>query len=449
MPFRRFKHRTSIVGGLVVVFVLAVALWFAPFGSRVGAQQSTVIIPNIPSVPAGSAYRQTNLVSDWPGLAPVQNPLLVNPWGLTATASSPFWVANNGTSTSSLVSGDVSGSPVVTVAAMPFVTIPGGLPTGTVANGVATEFVLPGPCASAPCSARFLFASITGNIVGWNPNAPAASSTSGVVGATHPGHVYTGLAIGASSGGNRLYAADFANGAIDVYDTSFNLLPGGTFADPTIPNVPPGNVYHPFNVQNIGGLIYVTYAKVDPITGLSASGDGNGFVRRFSTDGVKDGLFNINGNTTNHLNAPWGITLAPASFGVLSGDLLVGNFGEGSPSINAFSTTFGAFQATMNDESANPVVIDELWALKFGNGGAGGDINTLYFAAGIGEEEHGLFGSLKPTTATATSLVQFGSDTFAIGEGSGHIDITVTRGGDASGNASVNVSTFDESLPDH
>jgi uncharacterized protein (TIGR03118 family) len=331
---------------------------------------------------------------------------------------------------------------------MPFVTIPGGLPTGTVTNGVATEFVLPGACASAPCSARFLFASITGNIVGWNPNAPAAGSTTGVVAASHPGHVYTGLAIGASSGGNRLYAADFANGAIDVYDTSFNLLAGGTFIDPTIPNVA-GNTYHPFNVQNIGGLIYVTYAKVDPMTGLSQAGDGNGFVRRFNGDGARDLTFGINGNTTNHLNAPWGITIAPASFGIFGSALLVGNFGDGSPSINTFNPTTGAFLGTLQDESVTPIVINSLWALKFGNGGAGGDVNTLYFAAGIGEEEHGLFGSLKPTTATATSLIQFASDTSSIGEGSGHIDITVIRAGDASGTASVNVSTFDQSQVDH
>jgi uncharacterized protein (TIGR03118 family) len=405
-------------------------------------------VPNIPSPPPGSVYRQTNLVSDWPGIAALQNPLLVNPWGVSATASSPFWVANNGTSVSSLFSGDVGGSPLVPVGAMPFVTIPGGLPTGTVTNGVATEFVLPGACASAPCSARFLFASITGNIVGWNPNAPAAGSTTGVVAASHPGHVYTGLAIGASSGGNRLYAADFANGAIDVYDTSFNLLAGGTFIDPTIPNVA-GNTYHPFNVQNIGGLIYVTYAKVDPMTGLSQAGDGNGFVRRFNGDGARDLTFGINGNTTNHLNAPWGITIAPASFGIFGSALLVGNFGDGSPSINTFNPTTGAFLGTLQDESVTPIVINSLWALKFGNGGAGGDVNTLYFAAGIGEEEHGLFGSLKPTTATATSLIQFASDTSSIGEGSGHIDITVIRAGDASGTASVNVSTFDQSQVDH
>ena len=168
--------------------------------------------PNIPVIAPGSAYRQTNFISDLPGLAPVQDPLLVNPWGISLTASSPFWVANNGTSTTQLIKGDVSSSPVVLNASPQTVTIPGGLPTGTVANPVATEFVLPGACASAPCGANFLFASITGNITGWDPNAPAAGSTTAVIAASHPGHVYTGLAYANNGSGNFLYAADFANG---------------------------------------------------------------------------------------------------------------------------------------------------------------------------------------------------------------------------------------------
>src|SRR6185503_18542227 len=131
------------------------------------------------------------------------------------------------------------------------------------------------------------------------------------------------------------------------------------------------------------------------------------------------------------------------------GALLVGNFGEGNPSIHAYNPTTGAFLGTLQDESGNGIVIDELWALTFGNGGAGGDVNTLYFAAGIGEEEHGLFGKLNPTTASATSLIQFSSDEYSISEGSGHIDITITRSGDVSGNATVSYSTFDESAPGH
>ncbi len=397
-------------------------------------------------IPPGSAYRQTNLISDIPGLAPVQDPLLVNPWGISATSSSPFWVANNGTSTTQLIRGDVSGAPVVLNPSPQTVTIPGGLPTGTVANGVATDFLLPGACASAPCGANFLFASITGNITGWDPNAPAAGSTTAVIAASLPGHVYTGLAI-ASNGGNQfLYAADFANGKIDVFNSAFVLQPAVSFpfADPTIPTTV-GNTYHAFNIQAIGSSLYVTYAKVGA-GGLDEEGVGNGFVRRFNTAGVRDLTFGINNGP---LNSPWGIVIAPASFGIFGGALLVGNFGEGNPSIHAFNPTTGAFLGTLQNEAGDGIAIDELWALQFGNGGAGGDVNTLYFTAGPAEEEHGLFGKLNPTTAAATSLIQFSTDEFVIGEGSGHIDITVTRAGDASGTATVNINTFDESAPGH
>jgi uncharacterized protein (TIGR03118 family) len=452
MKFRRVKYHPFTLVAFITALILggcvSLPLLRASLVRSVAAQEVTPIIPDIPAVPPGSAYRQTNFVSDIPGLAFVQDPLLVNPWGMTFRGTSPFWVANNGTSTTQLIRGDVSGTPVVLNSSPQTITIPGGLPTGTVANSTS-DFVLPGACASAPCTAQFIFASITGNIVGWNSNAPAASSTTGVIAASHPGHVYTGLAIGAASGGNRLYAADFANGAIDVYDPTFALTTvSGGFVDPTIPTTA-GNTYHAFNIQNIGGSLYVTYAKVGA-DGRSVSGDGNGFVRRFDTNGVRDLTFGINGNTTTaRLNAPWGVTIAPASFGVFGSALLVGNFGEGSPSINAFNPTTGAGLGPLKDESNTAIVIDELWALQFGNGGSGGDPTTLYFTAGTAEEEHGLFGSLKPTTATATSLIQFATDTFAIGEGSGHIDITVIRAGDASGTATANVTTFDESQPDH
>ncbi|HBB87962.1 MAG TPA: TIGR03118 family protein [Blastocatellia bacterium] len=403
--------------------------------------------PNIPVIAPGSAYRQTNFVSDIPGLAPVLDPLLVNPWGISLTSSSPFWVANSNTSTSQLIRDPNGAGPVVLNPSPQTVTIPGGLPTGTVANPTAADFVLPGACAAAPCGANFLFASITGNITGWDPNAPAAGSTTAVIAASHPGHVYTGLAL-ANNGTNHLYAADFANGNIDVYDASFALQPSVNFpfADPSIP-LTSGNTYHPFNIQNLGGAfpLYVTYAKVGT-DGKDEAGVGNGFVRRFNTNGVRDLNFGINNGP---LNSPWGITLASNDFGIFSNDLLVGNFGEGNPSIHAFSPTTGAFLDTLQNEAGEGIVIDELWALTFGNGGNGGDVNTLYFSAGPSEEEHGLFGSLRKTTVSATSLTQFSTDEYAIGEGGGHIDITVTRNGDASGTASVNYNTFDESQPTH
>src|SRR5437660_1099449 len=265
MKRRVVKHR-YILFALIIAGLLSAALITQRSVRPARAQDGDKSTPAVPSIPPGSAYRQTNLVSDVPGLSPLLDPLLVNPWGVTATASSPFWVANNGTGTSQLFRGDLSGSPFVLNPSPATITIPGNLPTGTVTNPSTTDFVLPGTCASPPCRAIFLFASLTGNITGWNPNAPAAGSTTAVNAVSPAGRVYTGLAIGSNSGGNRLYAADFKNGNIDVFDGTFALTttPGG-FADATIPTTM-GNTYHPFNIQNLGGFLYVTYAKFDPMT---------------------------------------------------------------------------------------------------------------------------------------------------------------------------------------
>ena len=447
------KNRATTRISLVFTVIIGLTLTSLPLpfvqAPRAAAQVQDPDQAQIVVIAPGSAYRQTNWVSDSPGVAFSQEPLLVNPWGISKTASSPFWISNNGTSTTQLFRGDVAGSPITRNPSPSVITIPPspfGLPTGTVANPVATEFVLPGACAVPPCGANFLFASLNGNITGWDPNAPAANSTTAVIAATQPGHVYTGLAHANNGSGNFLYAADFANGTIDVFNTSFALQPAASFpfADPTIPTTP-GNTYHPYNIQAIGGSLYVVYAKVGA-GGLPEDGVGNGFVRRFNANGVRDLTFGINNGA---LNSPWGITIAAATFGIFGGALLVGNFGEGNPSIHAYNPTTGAFLGTIQDESGNGIVIDELWALDFGNGGSGGNPNTLYFTAGIGEEEHGLFGSLNPTTASATSLIQFGSDDIAINESAGHVDITVTRAGDVSNSATVNYATFDQSQPDH
>ncbi|MCA1613460.1 MAG: TIGR03118 family protein, partial [Acidobacteria bacterium] len=445
-----------MTGFAAALLLCSLALAGAPalVADRAHAQETAddLVIPNaIPVIAPGSAYRQTNLTSDLPGYALIEDPLVVNPWGISMTASSPFWLANAGTSTSSLYRGDVGSIVFFKQPGMPFVTIPGGLPTGTVANPTATDFVLPGPCAAAPCGANFLFASITGNIVGWDPNAPAAGSTTGVIAAHPPNvgpipNVYTGLALANNAGSNFLYAANFSVGRIDVFNSSFALQPVASFpfADPTIPATP-GNTYHPYNIQAIGSSLYVTYAKVGA-GGLNEEGVGNGFVRRFNTAGVRDLAFGINNGP---LNSPWGVAVAPASFGIFGGALLVGNFGRGNPSIHAFNPTTGAFLGTIQDESGNGIVIDGLWGITFGNGGNGGDPNTLYFAAGVAREQHGLFGSLKPTTATATALIQLSSDQYIIGEGGGSIQITATRSGDATGTASVNYATFDQSGTGH
>ncbi|HEY6119290.1 MAG TPA: TIGR03118 family protein, partial [Pyrinomonadaceae bacterium] len=430
-----------ILVGFAVLATLSLEL--LPHATRVVHSQAIQNPPGPEFVPHANSYHITNLVSDIPGIAAIQDPLVVNPWGIGLSPSSPFWLANNGTGTSSLYRGDAGSIVFFKQPTVPSITIPGDLPTGAVANN-SNDFVLTSGTASG--AARFIFASLTGNISGWNPNVPAAGSTTAIIARTLGGHSYTGLALADNGVANFLYAADFLNGRIDVFDSTFTLQSAASFpfADPTIPNVA-GNIYHPFNIQNIGGSLYVEYAKVGA-GGDEEPGPGNGYVRRFNPNGVRDLTFGID---SGQLNAPWGVVIAPASFGVFGGALLVGNFGEGSPSINAFNATTGAFLNSLTDDSGTPLEIDELWALTFGNGGNGGDPNTLYFTAGPGDEEHGLFGSVKPVPTPATSTVQFGSDTYTIGEGSGSINVTVTRSGDVRGTATVNIATFDESQAGH
>jgi uncharacterized protein (TIGR03118 family) len=430
----RIVRRKFVLAAAIVISLVSIPTAFSIFTRRASAQQAAGVSPNgVPVIPPGSAYRQTNFISDIPGLAPILDPLLINPWGMTVRGTSPFWIVNNGTSVTQLVKGDVSGAPVVLNSSPQTINLPGGLPTGTVGNPTS-DFQITPPGGGAPAASVFIFDSQTGNITAWN-NAQGTTAKNVV---SNPGHVYTGLAIGSNSGGNRLYAPDFANNHIDVFDGTFTATTvTGGFIDATIPAG-----YAPFNVQNLGGALYVAYAKVG-VDGDSEDGVGNGFVRKFNTDGVRDLTFAISNGA---LNAPWGLTIAPASFGIFGGALLVGNFGEGNPSIHAYNPTTGAFLGTLQDESGTGIVIDGLWALQFGNGGSGGDVNTLYFNAGISEEEHGLFGKLRPTTATATSLIQFATDNFAVDEAGGHIDFTVVRTGDTSGTATVNYNTFDQSV---
>lgn len=425
------------IGSLVFGFLTALMFVMGLATPKLTAQSPSPNGPNdVPSIAPGSAYILKTLLSDIPGMAPVLDPLLVNPWGLTVRGTSPFWVANNGTSTTQLVRDPNGAGPVVLNPSPQTINIPGGLPTGAVGNST-TDFQIPPPGGGTPAAANFIFDSITGNIVAWN----GASGTTAQNVLSMPGHVWTGLAIGSNSGGNRLYAADFANNHIDVFDGTYTATTvTGGFIDATIPAG-----YAPFNITNLGGSLYVMYAKVG-MDGKDEEGVGNGYVRKFNTDGVRDLTFAVNNGA---LNSPWGATIAPASFGIFGNALLVGNFGEGNPSIHAYNATTGAFLGTLQDESGNGIEIDELWSLQFGNGGNGGDVNTLYFTAGTAEEEHGIFGKLNPTTSQATSLMQFATDNFSVNEAGGHVDFTIIRNGDTSGTATVNVTTFDESQAGH
>ena len=321
-----------------------------------------------PQLARGDGFFQHNLTSDIPGLADFTDPNLVNPWGISFSATSPFWVSDAGTSVATLYNG--FGQPQALVVTIPPAPFSG--PTGQVFNADG-GFILPNGQ-----SARFMFATLTGTISGWN------AGTSAVVEVTDPTASYTGLAIGANVSGTFLYAANFRGGTIDVYNSSFaRTTLSGNFSDPGLPAD-----FHPFNIQNIGGKLYAQYAKFDPVTGRDVPGPGNGFVDVFDTDGhLLNRLV-----TRGDLNSPWGVTLAPASFGSFGNDLLVGNFGDGT--INAFDPITGMFVGELRDADGNPIVNSGLWALAFGNGGSGFDPNTLYFTAGIAREQHGLFGSL-------------------------------------------------------
>ena len=336
---------------------------------------------------AGTDYRQTNLVSNQPGQAAIQDSSLVNAWGMSESATSPLWISDNGTGVSTLYS-IPAGNPAGLTKAALTVTVPptaGGLmsaPTGQVFNG--------GPAFGG---ANFVFDSEDGVISGWS------SGTSAVVGVDHGSSaVYKGLAI-ANPGLDSavIYATNFRAGTIEAYKNNFASasLPGD-FQDPTLPTG-----YAPFNDQVIGGELYVTYALQDAAKHDDQPGAGNGFVDVFNLDGtLKDRL--ISGGA---LNSPWGLAMAPSNFGAFGGDLLVGNFGDGR--INAYNAATGQWLGALDDASGNPLVIDGLWGLMFGNGVNGGGLDTLFFTAGPDGESNGLFGSLTavPETSTWAMLV--------------------------------------------
>jgi len=318
-----------------------------------------------------NAFTVVPLVSDQPGVAPNTDPNLVNAWGLTSSSTSPWWVADNGTDKSTLYRGS-DGLPQALVVDVH------NAPTGTVFNST-TGFALP-----TGGLARFLFDTEEGKVLGWNP----AQGTSAVVVADlGDGASYKGLAIADTAAGPRLYAADFHNAKVDVFDGSFNVVPGG-FVDPALPSG-----YAPFGIQTIGDRVFVSYAQQDADAGDEVAGQGKGFVDAYDTAG------NLLSRVAQHgqLNAPWGLALAPDSFGRFAGDLLVGNFGDGQ--INAYAEHNGHFThvGELRDDSGKSLSIDGLWALEVSQGGNNGDPGTLFFTAGPDDETHGLFGQINPS----------------------------------------------------
>jgi uncharacterized protein (TIGR03118 family) len=315
-------------------------------------------------------FTQTNLVSNIPGLAITTDPNLADPWGMSFSATSPIWVSDRATGVSTLYTG--AGSIVSLI-----VSVPPGAPNGPTGQVFAggTAFMLNGSAAD------FIFATLGGTIDAWN------GGTTATVEATTPGATFEGLALA----NNTLYATNFqAGGGIDVFNSSYAPVTTapGSFTDP---NLPAG--YAPFNVQNIGGNLYVTYALVTAGSPVPLPG-GSGFVDVYNTSGVLLNRLISNGP----LNAPWGITMAPASFGSFGGDLLVGNFGNGE--INAFNPTTGAFLGTLDNSSGNPIVNPGLWAINFGNSSA--NPNALYFNAGIDGGTDGLFGDIQASPEPAS-----------------------------------------------
>ena len=341
--------------------------------------------------PAGADppfYKQRNLISDDTTLIPAEHPdgLLLNAWGLAASATSPWWIANNGSDSSILFNATTGAIQSLVVA------IPDGAPTGLVFNNSGGGFVVTSGASSAP--AVFIFSSEAGVISGWNPNVPPpAPSTQAQVGATVADAIYKGLAIAGTGADARLYATNFHAGTVDVFDNTYTLLSlPGAFVDP---NLPVG--YAPFGIQNINGTLYVTYALQDDDAEDDVAGPGNGFVDAYDTSGKLLRRVASRGS----LNSPWGLALAPADFGAFSNKLLVGNFGDGR--INAYdlsaSTSTGEAVAVgpLHSAKGPPVEIEGLWALQFGNGAGAGPKNTLFFTSGPFDEKHGLFGSLEPT----------------------------------------------------
>jgi uncharacterized protein (TIGR03118 family) len=324
---------------------------------------------------AEDIYNVQSLASDTSASAPVTDPSLVNGWGLSAGPTSPWWVSNNGTNTSTLYNG-TGGKQALTVA------VPGG-PTGTVFNGAAADFVVSQNGKSG--AARFLFATEDGTILGWSPAVNGSTAIAGVD-RSAAGAVYKGLATMA----DRLYATDFHNGRVDVFDSSFNPVASATFKDPKLPTG-----YAPFGIQALAGSIFVTYAMQDAKKEDEVAGNGLGYVDQFTPDGQLVARVASGGRKNAPPNAPWGLALAPSSFGVFSGDILVGNFGNGR--VSAYQDRGGGkwvFKGQLRHGDETLVTIDGLWAIAFGNGAAGGPTTTLYFAAGPSDEAHGLFGAI-------------------------------------------------------
>jgi uncharacterized protein (TIGR03118 family) len=381
----------------------------------------------------GNSYKQTNLVSDTQGLAPVIDPNLVNPWGICIIPGEDIWIADNGSPTgvSSLYNAAGAEQGAFTIAPPAGSSNP-ATPTGCVGNS-AGGFNINGS------SSFFIFDTEDGTISGWTG---AASSILAVDNSAKPtaalGAVYKGLALVTNSTGSFLLATNFRSGQVEIYDTTFKatqVLGPGAFNDPALPAVPAGSGspgYAPFGVHvitvNNSSMVVVTYALQDTPMHDPLKMPGTGFVDLFNTSGAMISRI----TSDSHLNAPWGVVVPPAGFGgSLAGDLLVGNFGDGA--INAYNFSTGAFIDQMKDSTGTPIINGSLWDMVFGGGGAqSGDPNTMYITAGLNNEMHGLFAAITanatPPAATADFSIAASPSTLTIAAGQ-PAAFTVTLGG--------------------
>jgi len=320
-------------------------------------------------------FNQSNLVSNIPGLASHTDPNLTNPWGISSSGTSPFWVSDNGSGKSTLY--NTAGVPQGLIVTIPGVGGAGSAPTGQVFNSSASFN-----------GDVFIFATEDGTVAGWRgalgTNAETLLDSSGI------GSVYKGIAIGSTAQGTYVYVADFHNNQITVVPGTGAPALSGNFTDP---NLPAG--YAPFNIQNLNGQLFVTYAKQDASGKDDVAGAGNGFVDVFDLNGTFVSRFVSQGP----LNSPWGLAVAPVGFGSLGGDILIGNFGDGV--INVFTST-GTFVGTLGNAGV-ALSNDGLWGLKFGNGGNGGLANALYLTAGLNDEQDGLFAQITALPEPSTT----------------------------------------------
>jgi uncharacterized protein (TIGR03118 family) len=346
---------------------------------------SGVILADNRAVASQPGYVQTNLVSDIPGLAQLTDPNLRNPWGMSFSDTGLFSVSDTKANVSTLYSVTATGVSAVppTIAIQTTATGNQG-PTGQVHNDTSSFLVNGTP-------ATFIYANLNGTISAWNSSA----GTTAVVTSINPAAAYQGLDMASTASGDYLYAANARQGRIDVFDHSFNHTSlEGDFQDPVLPA---GLV--PFNVEEINGHLYVAYAPAGPPAARQMAPRGAGVVAEFNTNGT----FITQLISGGPLASPWGITLAPSSFGPFGGALLVGNFSYLFTEINAFDPVSGAYLGTLTDASGNTLLAGDngLWDLTFGIGGNGGLPGTLYFTTGLNDEINGLFGAIAPTPSIA------------------------------------------------